>query len=138
MKRQSAPKHRDPRSGTALIIVIVFMAIFGTLGIGYWRQLHFSIAEARVSAKESAALALADAGIARAIAELRAGNTAFAGVAAAPLGKGHYTVSVTHDANGSVVVESVGTLGEADDPLHQQRRRVRIVGAKLDYLEERR
>jgi len=132
------PKLHDPRSGAALLLVLMLSAVFATLGMTYWRQLHVDMAGVRIAAKESTAQALADAGIARAVAELRAGNAAFTGVEAVALGRGHYSVRITREADGTVLIASEGALGELKDPLHKQIRRARLVGAQIHYLSEAR
>lgn len=134
----SAIQQRDPRAGAALVMVLMLMAVVGTLGIGYWRQLHYSLAAVRLSAKEASALALADAGIARAVAELRAGHTDFTGVADQPLGQGRYRVALQRETDGAIQIEAEGSLGEAHDPLHRQQRHARWHDGVLSYLPEAR
>lgn len=133
----------EPERGAALLAAVVCLLVFGGFGTAYWSQLHVTLAHARGFAKEQRAHALAEAGIARALAELRAGNTGFAGTEPCALGEGFYTVRVAPAPGGALLLEATGALGSAAEPLHAQRIQARVQGAagaalQIQYLPEAR
>lgn len=124
------------RRGGALVMVIMAAAVLGVLGASYWRHLHSRVGAARLAAHEASALALAEAGIAHAVVLLRSKGDLPSDLPLHPLGDGHYRVRFERAADGSVQIESVGSLGFAHEPLNAQTLRAQWAGGALHYTTE--
>lgn len=129
---------RDGERGTALIfaLVVVFILSVGTSVL--WRQLHMNLEEQRRAWHREQAFQLAEAGLDRAIAQLRARGAAYTGESGVPLGAGHYSVSVSAgDSPGAYVIESTSRLEFATAGMDRAglRGRVRLApdGSVLTY-----
>lgn len=108
--------------GAAMLLTVIMMGVFAVMGTAYWRHLHVTLSHARDNAKAQISRELAEAGIARAIAELRAGNVAFTSAERVPLGEGIYSVTLGPKSTNIQEVTATGALADGDE----LRRLVRI------------
>ncbi len=141
MKRgKRHPTHAE--RGAAMLAAVFMMGVFSILGAAYWRQLHASLSHTRDLTKGQLSRELAEAGIARAVAELRVGNADFSGVEKVPLGDGVYSVQVAPEGDAQRLVTAVGALSDGDllRRAVQIRTRVQLDGAGIpsgvEYLLE--
>jgi Tfp pilus assembly protein PilX len=133
---------KHPQRGAAMLLAVIMMAVFAIMGSAYWRHLHVSIAHARDGAKQQLSRELAEAGIARAIAELRAGHTTFTGVERVPIGEGIYTVELTPLEGTTREITATGALADGNELRRPVRIKARIhldaagLPASVEYLAE--
>lgn len=105
---------RHAERGAAMLLAVALMGVFAIVGGACWRHLHVSLAQVRDTAKAQLSRELAEAGLARAVAELRAGNTSFTGAERVPLGEGVYSVSLAPAADGARAVTATGALADGN------------------------
>lgn len=113
MKRGKTNRRHGER-GAALLIAVVMMGVFAIMGTAYWRHLHVTLAHARGNAKLQVSRELAEAGIARAVAEMRAGNTAFTAADRVPLGEGVYSVAISPGPGDTREIIAMGALADGE------------------------
>jgi len=110
-------RKKQNERGTALMFALFVLVILSTGTALLWKQLHGNLEQQRRSWHKEQSLQLAEAGLERAIAELRAAPEAYRGSEAVALGSGVYTVRVTpDDTAGGYVLESHGKLEGAAYP----------------------
>ncbi len=98
-------------SGTALLIAIGYVAILSIISSTFVVYLNRSISRTSVQERTVLARNLAEAGIDKALAELKSGNAAYTGETNTPLGQGTFSVSVTRGAlQGEYIIESTGSI----------------------------
>ena len=85
---------RKSERGTALMFALVVLVILSTGTALLWKQLHDNLAQQRRSWHQEQAFQLAEAGLERAVAELRVAPDTFRGCEETALGSGTYEVKV--------------------------------------------
>lgn len=112
--RRAKPSRDSARRGSALVLVLVLVFITGA-GAGLaWRMVQQQFSVQQYAARDAKAHHLAEAGVATAIAALRA-DPAYRGEADTPLGEGVFTVEVAPGAPGAYRVRAEARL--ADGPI---------------------
>ncbi len=102
---------RNPRSGAALILAVVLVMVLGIGASAVWRYLHITLKETTRHEKLSVALHLAEAGLDKAVAELRA-KPEYRGEHKTALGLGRFSVTVTEESPNVFRLESTGEMAE--------------------------
>lgn len=100
---------RRGNRGSALIAVIVMLAVIGLGATAVWTALQRSLDGVRDRERGETAFLLAESGLEHAIARLRI-EPAFAGAENVLLGDHRYTVVVRPNASGGYQLESVGEV----------------------------
>ena len=107
-------KRRTGQQGTALMFALFVIVILSLGTTVLWRQLHGNLEQSRMAWRQEAAFQLAEAGLNRGIAEIRAQGPSYGGVTDAPLGPGTFTLIVTPgNAPGTYEMTSTGMLTNA-------------------------
>jgi len=132
---------RKGERGTALIFALLVLFILSAGTTALWSQLHGNLAAQRRAWHQEQAFQLAEAGLERAIAGLRAAPDAYTGEVDTPLGPGAYSVTVSPGAAPSeFILESWGRLENAayrfDRAGLRGRLRLSENGAVNDYAWE--
>lgn len=105
--------YRPREAGSVLIVAIVFVAILSIGTSAALRHLHMTMAEIKRQENVEAAPALAEAGLEKAFAMLRAHPGAYAGESDTPLGDGRFSVAVTRGPRAGVyAVRSEGIVAD--------------------------
>ncbi|MBI5092734.1 MAG: hypothetical protein HZB26_09875 [Candidatus Hydrogenedentes bacterium] len=81
--------------GTALIAVIVYLVIVTSLTTTFFATVHRTMSQARTVERRNQCIYLAEAGIEKAVAELRVNAAGYRGEQDTPLGDGAFSVVVT-------------------------------------------
>jgi hypothetical protein len=98
--------------GFAMVIVIGYLFIVAAAGSAYIAFVHHCMAQAHAREQRQACLNLAEAGIDKAIAELRA-KPSYEGEKNTPLGEGSFSVSVKPgDKAGTWLIRSNGRISD--------------------------
>lgn len=98
-------------SGSALLLAVLLVAIMGIGSTALWRLLHSTLAEGRRYEKSEMALHLAEAGLEKAVAELRSQPDTYRGETDTQLGRGRFSVAVQPGPHpGEYRLESTGKL----------------------------
>lgn len=105
------PSLRTKR-GSALLIAVTVLAIAGIGVAVVWQQLHTTLAYTQNQASSRQAAYLAEAGLDKAIALVRA-QPGYAGETDTPLGEGRFSVQVTQTAPGHYRIVATGLLDRA-------------------------
>lgn len=118
--------HVSTRSGSALVVTVVYLAVmtlFASTFIGY---LNRTISSAGRAERKLVCIAIAEGGVDKALAELRVSRNEYRGEANTPLGKGWFSVEVEPGAgageytitstawmlNGTAVIERARVVAE--------------------------
>lgn len=110
--------------GSALLIAIVLVAALSIGAAAVVRLTHLTLRESGKDAKTEVARQLAEAGIEKAVATLRA-NPAYTGEERTPLGAGRFTVAVRRDGE-AFAISSVGEV-----VFHEEVKHRAALGARL-------
>lgn len=108
--------HAPRRStGYVMVLALVFMGIFFTIGSAYLNSVTTSARGARTDIASAQALALAEAGIDRAVYQLNQ-NTSYTGESNTALGNGTFTITVA--TNGSTKqITAIGYVPNSTSPV---------------------
>ncbi len=113
--------HRPRAAGSVLIVAIVFVAILSIGTTAALRHLHMTMAEIKRQENVETALALAEAGLEKAFAMLRAHPDTYKGESDTPLGDGRFSVAVTRGPRAGVyAVRSEGIVADGVGPGQKQ------------------
>jgi hypothetical protein len=106
---------REGREGLALLLVIVFLAVLMIGSTTFYSLLNSTLAQAHAREQSRSCLNLAEAGIDKALAELRRDASGYHGERETVLGNGRFTVEVK-PAKGPQCfrVTSTGLLRDGD------------------------
>ncbi len=99
--------------GAAIILAVILVAVMSIGVSAVWKYLHVTLGEEKRMENAEAALHLAEAGLEKAVAELRVRPDGYRGEIGTPLGAGRFSVEVrpgTVRANYQIV--SRGEAGE--------------------------
>ncbi len=103
---------RNPRNGSALLMAVVLVMVLSIGAAAVWHYLHVTLRETARQEKLTMALHLAEAGLDKAVAELRA-RPGYQGEQKTPLGRGRFSVTVTPQAaSGGFQLVSTGEVAE--------------------------
>ncbi|HPO14129.1 MAG TPA: hypothetical protein PLI09_11840 [Candidatus Hydrogenedentes bacterium] len=102
---------RNQRSGAALILAVVLVMVLGIGASAVWRYLHITLKETTRQEKLAVALHLAEAGLDKAVAELRT-TPEYRGEQNTPLGQGRFSVVATTTAKDNFHLVSTGEMAE--------------------------
>jgi len=103
------------KDGMALLLALGVMLAMTILASALLTGFHRSMEQTVDRERELQCMNLAEAGIAKALVELRAGDGSYRGEANTPLGDGDFTVVVTPQGTQRFAVESTGTLNHHSD-----------------------
>jgi Tfp pilus assembly protein PilX len=119
---------RSSTRGSVLIFVMLLVAILGLGTAEAWRHLHMTLKESTRIEYALNAQHLAEAGLDKALAALRA-HADYRGEADTALGMGRFSVTVTPaaDAPRSYVLLATGKAGEAEHPIATRTLRAMLV-----------
>ncbi len=111
------PSRNDKRGerGVALLMALFLLAALSIGTTAAWQFMNRTFDEGRRFQHGQKTLLLAEAGLEKAVAELR-NDPAYAGDKDVPLGEGRFTVCVTRRQGTIFSLESFGRLG---DPKHE-------------------
>ena len=140
-KAQARRRRRHGERGTALIFALMVLLILSMGTAALWSQLHGNLAAQRRAWHKEQAFQLAEAGLERAIAGLRAAPDAYTGETDTPFGPGTYSVTVTPGAApGEFTIASWGRLENASARFDRAGLRGRLRragdGAVAEYVWE--
>lgn len=91
----NASRTRNQGAGAALLAVLGYVTAVGLLASSFVLLVHRGMSAMREDQRTVVVMGLAEAGIDKAIAELRSQGPAYEGETATPLGAGEFSVSVT-------------------------------------------
>ena len=114
-------RNKKRNEGTALLMAIVLVFILGITSAALWRYLHATMHQGRLHEKIEAAQCLAEAGLEKAVAELRVRPASYRGEDKTPLGKGLFSVRV-HEGHGPGQYRIVATGALSDGTVVLARR----------------
>lgn len=100
--------NKSKQSGHILIVAVVFMAILLTMSGSLWGYTHLQVKSSNQSVARSQALALAEAGIDRALAQLNT-DLNYVGETNTDLPSGTFTTTITTIDSQTKTITSVGT-----------------------------
>lgn len=100
-------RHRDGERGAALVLVMGVFAVVTISLASFLSLLHASINYARHEEAHGRAVHAAEAGVEKAVAELRAGRTDYAGDTGIAVGDGKFSVGIEGE-NGVYTITSTG------------------------------
>jgi hypothetical protein len=109
------PSIVNGKDGMALLLALGVMLAMTILASALLMGFHRSMEQTVDRERELQCMNLAEAGIAKALVELRAGDGSYRGEANTPLGDGDFTVVVTPLGLQRFAVESTGTLNHHSD-----------------------
>lgn len=111
-------------SGTALVLVLGYLAVVTTLGAAFYVSVHRAVDASLARERHAVCLSLAEGGVEKAIAGLLQNPEPDAGEDESPLGDGFYSVTVERvSLPGRYVIVGTGRLG--DDTVTLARAQVR-------------
>ena len=112
MRTQLPPMGQQRRDeGTAMIIVVGFLAVLMIGSATFFSLLHRTMSHAHGTERRQVCLNLAEGGLDKALADLRARHGVYAGEQETALGEGMFSVEVRHgSAQGVYHVTSTGFL----------------------------
>lgn len=117
MRTLHSIKHsRNGERGSALLISLLLLLVLGMGSAAIWQGMHLEFKSATDQRHRDEAYYLAEAGMRKALAELRA-QPDYAGEEQTSLGGGYFTVSVSAHSGGDYSIRSQGVL--ASDGLQQ-------------------
>jgi hypothetical protein len=99
----------------ALLLALGVMLALTILATALLSGFHRSMRQTKGRERELQCMNLAEAGMAKALAELRVGDGSYHGEVNTPLGDGDFTVVVTPLGQQRFAVESTGTLNDRSD-----------------------
>ncbi len=102
---------RNPRNGSALLMAVVLVMVLSIGASAVWHYLHVTLKETTRQEKLTMAMHLAEAGLDKAVAALRA-RPGYKGEQKTPLGRGRFSVTVTKAAAGGFHLVSTGEVAE--------------------------
>jgi len=105
--KSHAREYRDGRRGAALVFVMGVFAVVTISLASFLSLLHASINYARREEAHARAVHAAEAGLEKAVAELRAGRTDYAGDTGIAVGDGKFSVGIEGE-NGAYTITSTG------------------------------
>lgn len=107
----TTPRATCRKSGSALIAVVVYLLIVTSLSVAFFGTLHRAMSQARINEQHRQCRYLAEAGIEKALAELRAAPGVYRGEQNTPLGSGTFSVDVAPEtAPGAYRIHATGAL----------------------------
>lgn len=113
--------------GTALIIAIGCLAVLTLFSSGFLVLLHRTADALRRDRLQQQCLILAEAGIEKAVAELRLRPDTYRGEEKTPLGTGRFSVTVERDPGpGTFWIRATGDAVDGDQVIWQESRAVRL------------
>ena len=118
-------KRDTGRNGSALLMAIVLVAALSVGAAAVIRLTHITLRESGKTVKTETARQLADAGIEKAVAMLRA-DAAYAGESNTPLGAGRFTVRVTREG-AAYTISSLGEVVFHGQVMHDAALHARLV-----------
>jgi len=121
MKRRGTRKSNQ--RGAALILALLLVAIMGIGCTAVWRYLHTTLSETRRYERTETVQHLAEGGLEKAVAELRAAGGRYRGEEHTPLGAGRFSVAVQPE-EGKPGTYRLLSVGELEDGGHVFARRV--------------
>ncbi|HPG65762.1 MAG TPA: hypothetical protein PLO37_02865 [Candidatus Hydrogenedentes bacterium] len=106
----------------ALLLAVGYVFLVGLLVAGFIGAVHGSIKGVTSAEIEQQCMALAEAGIEKAVAEVLVNGAAYGGEEDTPLGKGAFSAKVTPTGeNGVYRIASVGKLLSLNGPIAERR-----------------
>lgn len=85
---------RRNECGSAIILAVILVAVMSIGVSAVWKYLHITLGEEKRIENDEAALHLAEAGLEKAVAELRVRPDDYRGEIGTPLGAGRFSVEV--------------------------------------------
>jgi len=107
---------RAHKQGYVLVLALVFLGIFFTTATAYLNFVTTSARSARVDISQSQALAIAEAGMNKAVYQLNQ-NTSYTGETTTSFGEGVFTVSVSNIDSVSKRVTATGYVPNSTNPV---------------------